>query len=854
MNSHRRKLGNQKTNLNSISSPCYLGVGRTGNYWNMSVRWTLLLGVLVVPLFYIRPLTDNKRRSSFDNIPVKEISHDNVGQTSGSGDWPTALLERDWWQSPAPLAMHCRKQDLTALRLANSKGTASCKIRFPPERMLPPKLCPQEATRILLLSFITTSMYAAQSWHSDPMQLLKNRLCYVALRGYRYVLEVIDTSKSKVPLKLYKPFLIKHYLSVTDWLVYLDFDFIVTKPHNWFEHYLTASNNLHDLILTDHPQNINDRVFMLKNSEWSRIFVTIWSELEEENVYSRGKYSLSDNRAFTEAVLRLGTLHLTSECRYNWDSCFIESQKMKRAKGGRVAYQISKRRAARKSVSEWAECVGNVTALAAGASRHTYSREMGRVLFIAVMLGFEAIGSKGSSIPVTERQPVTEEITRSSFYGENTFQSRDLKTKVPPTSMNCPQSQEITMFSVADSARMVTENSGRLSYDDTNRNVNIFKKEGAYMLSEKGICSLIDDINCQLDHFLLSSSSGCSKQKLKDFIGAHRMKKRKHFHQRVESKRKTTSFEDVSLALKPTDTQLCWNHVSEMQQFFSGRTPASEMIQFSPEGESTSKNMSLSSGEKKSSLLGRSRPQWLEDLTASDPDLIQFKNSREESESGEYDWWLFPDPKLVRCEDENRASTKGFHFTSVLEFYATTDLENNPRRRLSGFFDSYVNLRSNEDMKLEVGTENNVTDEKLRRSDLHVVKENEAAGMFFKPKHNCKILAPRTQKMPYQLCGTYTKHSTRILFVTVINANIDTKLRAKYLTHGSPTLALKNRACYVAARGHRYVIDVLDSTKSDLSYLKYKIQVVKQYLPYTDWLVYLSSNAIVRNPHNWMEQ
>ena len=56
--------------------------------------------------------------------------------------------------------------------------------------------------------------------------------------------EVIDTSRSKVPLKLYKPFLIKHYLSVTDWLVYLDFDFIVTKPHNWFEHYLTASNNL----------------------------------------------------------------------------------------------------------------------------------------------------------------------------------------------------------------------------------------------------------------------------------------------------------------------------------------------------------------------------------------------------------------------------------------------------------------------------------------------------------------------------------------------------------------------------------------------------------------------------------
>ena len=91
------------------------------------MRWTLLLGVLVVPLFYIRPLTDNKCRSSFDNIPVKEISHDNVGETSGSGDWPKALLTR-LRQSPVPLAM--LQQDLTALRLASSKGTASCKIRF----------------------------------------------------------------------------------------------------------------------------------------------------------------------------------------------------------------------------------------------------------------------------------------------------------------------------------------------------------------------------------------------------------------------------------------------------------------------------------------------------------------------------------------------------------------------------------------------------------------------------------------------------------------------------------------------------------------------------------------------------
>ena len=91
------------------------------------------------------------------------------------------------------------------------------------------------------------------------------------------------------------------------------------------------------------------------------------------------------------------------------------------------------------------------------------------------------------------------------------------------------------MFSVADSARMVTENSGRLSYDDTNRNVNIFKRR-RYMLSEKGICSLIDDINCQQTIF---SSLLVVRNKSLKTVGAHRMKKRKHFHQRVESKSKT---------------------------------------------------------------------------------------------------------------------------------------------------------------------------------------------------------------------------------------------------------------------------------------------------------------------------
>ena len=35
---------------------------------------------------------------------------------------------------------------------------------------------------------------------------------------------------------------------------------------------------------------------------------------------------------------------------------------------------------------------------------------------------------------------------------------------------------------------------------------------------------------------------------------------------------------------------------------------------------------------------------------------------------------------------------------------------------------------------------------------------------------------------------------------------------------------------------------------------KYKLLAIKNYLPFTDWLIYLDPNVIVRNPHNWIEQ
>ena len=122
------------------------------------------------------------------------------------------------------------------------------------------------------------------------------------------------------------------------------------------------------------------------------------------------------------------------------------------------------------------------------------------------------------------------------------------------------------------------------------------------------------------------------------------------------------------------------------------------------------------------------------------------------------------------------------------------------------------------------------------------------------PPKECQIRVPTSRKLPAKLCDASGKQALRVLFLTVTNANIDTKLHVKYLSRGSPTLALKNRACYVVARGHRYILDVVDTKKFRGHAPKYKLLAIKNYLPFTDWLIYLDPNVIVRNPHNWIEQ
>ena len=71
-------------------------------------------------------------------------------------------------------------------------------------------------------------------------------------------------------VQYYKPHLVKQYLELTDWLVFLDYDLIVKHPHNWYEQYI--GTNEYDLVVTDHKEDINNGAFTLRNSQWGRAF------------------------------------------------------------------------------------------------------------------------------------------------------------------------------------------------------------------------------------------------------------------------------------------------------------------------------------------------------------------------------------------------------------------------------------------------------------------------------------------------------------------------------------------------------------------------------------------------------
>ena len=366
-----------------------------------------------------------------------------------------------------------------------SQSRSPCGIRHAAEQpTLPASLCSTDSppVRILLLSFFTTTQ-KAENWKQDNTLGLKNRICYTAIRGYNYMIEVVDTNMDDstnpeenmddLPVMYYKPYLVSHYLQFTDWLVWMDYDLIVKNPHNFFEQYVT--HDRFHLILTDHKEDINNGAFMLRNSDWGRQFVDHWRYLCSD----RKRYPFTDNGPFAEAVLRFGSNALpeNSRCSYGFDTCAKEAIKTPKEKPNHKFQKLLKvNLTPRQSSSKYVRCLGKWKTTLMGPWDRSNHRDIGRIRFVAQASGFNTHGWekwKGQNGKRDREEFFTDEM----FVLHNKF----FDSRVPRSSVTCP----LVKFA--------------------NDSISaLLRRQGAYMISsEHGVCDM-DDPVCRTRHFLQS--------------------------------------------------------------------------------------------------------------------------------------------------------------------------------------------------------------------------------------------------------------------------------------------------------------------------------------------------------------
>ena len=116
----------------------------------------------------------------------------------------------------------------------------------------------------------------------------------------------------------------------------------------------------------------------------------------------------------------------------------------------------------------------------------------------------------------------------------------------------------------------------------------------------------------------------------------------------------------------------------------------------------------------------------------------------------------------------------------------------------------------------------------------------------------CKIPLSEQRFLPPALCN---KPRTRILLLSFFTTRTKARLWTEKFKNDN-TLGLKNRICYATSRGYRYVIEVVDNSKiqNTVPIMFYKTYLVSHYLQFTDWLVWMDYDLIIKNPHNWFEQ
>ena len=169
---------------------------------------------------WIEALAKTAGKNAFENSKSKDYGERNW--------WIHTPDKREWWAN----SRGCNCSDPNA-----QSEPPRCKMKRPEGRQVPETLCPTSRDRILLLSFFTRKSHGKQWKTNNPLLGVKNRMCYAAARKYNYIVEVMDDSKIKTAVQFYKLYTVQHYLALTDWLVWLDYDLIVKNPHNWYEQY-----------------------------------------------------------------------------------------------------------------------------------------------------------------------------------------------------------------------------------------------------------------------------------------------------------------------------------------------------------------------------------------------------------------------------------------------------------------------------------------------------------------------------------------------------------------------------------------------------------------------------------------
>jgi len=132
-----------------------------------------------------------------------------------------------------------------------------------------------------------------------------NKQCYLAAHNYSMLLEVVapdDPSKVRSGATWLKPNAVARALPLTTgYLVYMDFDLVITRNTVDFRRkYLEHESNA-DLVVTDHNIAHNNGAFALRNSPFGRLFLKRW--LEVSNSPSASRLPFTDNGSFIEAIL-----------------------------------------------------------------------------------------------------------------------------------------------------------------------------------------------------------------------------------------------------------------------------------------------------------------------------------------------------------------------------------------------------------------------------------------------------------------------------------------------------------------------------------------------------------------------